>query len=78
MSGPPWLGNAKVFELNRINCLEAAGRAYAMRNVEGAHECERNALDWAVRRDREQRLEERRAMNRHLNTRRRFGPRREP
>jgi hypothetical protein len=71
-SGSDWLGNASVSEQNRISCLRAAQIAEDKGELELAGRMREYAAQHRRDRDRIQREEEHRAMNRSL----RFGRRR--
>lgn len=70
MSGPPWLGNALIFEHNRQTAEEQASACEQAGETDRAAWWRERAANWERSRDREQRFEEDRALNRRLFRRR--------
>jgi hypothetical protein len=71
-AGGAWLGNAAVSERNRVGCLEQADAAEARGDAGAAERLRALAASHRADRDRIQRLELRRALNRSLALRRRY------
>jgi len=70
--GGAWLGNAEVSERNRVLCLEHADEAEARGDEAAAARFRESANVHRADRDRTQRLELRRSLNRSLALRRRY------
>jgi hypothetical protein len=70
--GGAWLGNAEVSERNRVVCLEHADEAEARGDREAAERFRAHAAVHRADRDRTQRLELRRSLNRSMALRRRY------
>jgi hypothetical protein len=71
-AGGTWLGNAAVSERNRVSCLEHADEAEGRGDTEAAERFRAWAASHAADRDRIQRLELRRSLNRSMALRRRY------
>jgi hypothetical protein len=71
-AGGAWLGNAAVSERNRVSCLEHADEAEARGDAEAAERLRSFAATHRADRDRIQRLELRRQLNRSMALRRRY------
>jgi hypothetical protein len=71
-AGGAWLGNAAVSERNRVNCLEHADQAEARGDHEAAKSFRAYAETHRADRDRIQRDELRRSLNRSMALRRRY------
>ena len=69
-SGGDWLGNARTFERHRRSALEAVLGAEKRGDEKAAAEMRTYAEGWRRERDRVQRQEENRVMNRRAHSRR--------
>ena len=72
LKGGRWLGNAKVSERNRVVCLEHADAAEARGDSAAAARFREFAAAHRADRDRTQRDELRRSLNRSMALRRRY------
>ena len=72
LKGGRWLGNAEVSERNRVLCLEHADEAEARGDEAAAARFRESANVHRADRDRTQRLELRRSLNRSMALRRRY------
>ena len=71
-SGGAWLGNAAVSERNRVTCLEHADEAEGRGDAGAAERFRAFAAHHQADRDRTQRLELRRRLNRSMALRRHY------
>lgn len=71
-AGGAWLGNAAVSERNRVSCLEHADEAASRGDEAAAERFRAFAASHRADRDRIQRLELRRSLNRSMALRRRY------
>jgi len=63
-AGGKWLGNAEIFEANRLTCAKAAANAVRRGDPVDAHFWELRVATWRKRRDAEQKAQERLLLNR--------------